>query len=276
MSWACRLSAAGISSGRRIRSAVPVSMALRGIPSNLDDASLWTITSPPASWMSRTPREPSLPVPDRMIPTAAAPRSPASERRNWSMGRLRPPPRSCSRRWPSEMIISVFAGIRYTQSRRTASPCSATRTARSVHRDRSSSIWLLKSGERCWTTTKAIPVSSGMPLNRCSSASRPPADAPMPTTWLGGASAAVASSELEGGTSSITASGTSFRDEWFGPQVLPGRGCAPPGGGGATPRAPRPGSPPRGRRSRRRPRRARGARSARRPGSGCRSPRAPT
>jgi hypothetical protein len=45
----------------------------------------------------------------------------------------------------------------------------------------SSSMSLLKSGDRCCRTTNAIPVSGGMFVNSRSSESRPPADAPMPT-----------------------------------------------------------------------------------------------
>lgn len=44
----------------------------------------------------------------------------------------------------------------------------------------SSSIMLLKSGERCCTTTKAKPESVGMWVKKAWSASSPPAEAPMP------------------------------------------------------------------------------------------------
>jgi hypothetical protein len=54
-----------------------------------------------------------------------------------------------------------------------------------VKRSSNSSIRLLKSGDRCWMTTKAMPESTGMARKKRSSASSPPADAPMPTTWLG-------------------------------------------------------------------------------------------
>lgn len=36
-------------------------------------------------------------------------------------------------------------------------------------------------GARCWTSTNAMPVSAGRAWSRCLKASRPPADAPMPT-----------------------------------------------------------------------------------------------
>ena len=37
-------------------------------------------------------------------------------------------------------------------------------------------------GSRCWTTTKANPDAAGTCRKKSSSASRPPAEAPMPTT----------------------------------------------------------------------------------------------
>ncbi len=52
---------------------------------------------------------------------------------------------------------------------------------------RSATLWW--SGDRCRTTTKAMPQSLGICRNNVQIASRPPADAPMPTTgksrWLG-------------------------------------------------------------------------------------------
>jgi hypothetical protein len=63
----------GISSGARMKSARPVEMAARGMPSNRADSSLWAITMPPASLIARIPRTPSLPVPDRMMPIDFSP-----------------------------------------------------------------------------------------------------------------------------------------------------------------------------------------------------------
>ena len=67
----------------------------------------------------------------------------------------------------------------------TSMPSSTGWIGSSVRRARISSISLLKSGERCWTTTNAIPVSAGTLSKKRSSASSPPADAPMPTTNAG-------------------------------------------------------------------------------------------
>ncbi len=62
-------------------------MALCGMPPNDAVASSWTITSPSAALMADTPTVPSLPVPDRITPTALSPWSSASERKHASMGR---------------------------------------------------------------------------------------------------------------------------------------------------------------------------------------------
>ena len=44
---------------------------------------------------------------------------------------------------------------------------------------------LLKSGDKCWITTNAMPESLGTWEKNLSSASRPPAEAPIPTTNKG-------------------------------------------------------------------------------------------
>ena len=55
-----------------------------------------------------------------------------------------------------------------------------------VRRSSSSFIKLLKSGDKCWTTTKAAPLSAGILSKNSSNARSPPAEAPMPTTkqWV--------------------------------------------------------------------------------------------
>ena len=67
----------------------------------------------------------------------------------------------------------------------TGIPCSARRTGIWVRLDNSSTIRLLCCGDRCWTTTKLMPLSGGMLSKKESSASSPPAEAPMPTQCLG-------------------------------------------------------------------------------------------
>jgi hypothetical protein len=46
---------------------------------------------------------------------------------------------------------------------------------------------LLWAGDKCWITTNAIPLSAGIASKKLPSASKPPADAPRPTTKEGGA-----------------------------------------------------------------------------------------
>src|SRR6185369_12640196 len=45
----------------------------------------------------------------------------------------------------------------------------------------SSCMMPLRVGSKCWTMTKAMPLSLGTRDRKCSNASNPPADAPMPT-----------------------------------------------------------------------------------------------
>src|SRR5689334_25306447 len=54
-----------------------------------------------------------------------------------------------------------------------------------VSRAKISGSKLSRCGARWVTTTKAMPGSVGMALNRCSSASTPPAEAPTPTMGKG-------------------------------------------------------------------------------------------
>ncbi len=65
-------------------------MALRGMPSNSLDAVFCAITMPPASLMARTPRVPSLPVPESTMPMA---NSRWSSARDWKK-------KSIGKRWP--------------------------------------------------------------------------------------------------------------------------------------------------------------------------------
>src|SRR5262245_15551981 len=57
-----------------------------------------------------------------------------------------------------------------------------------VARDRISVSMLAWVGARCWTRTKAIPVSTGSARSICVKASSPPAEAPMPTIGKDGVS----------------------------------------------------------------------------------------
>ncbi len=91
------ISRAGSSATGRTKSASPVATAARGMPSNRAVSSVCTMTMPPYSLIERMPRAPSLPVPDRTMPTAFSPWSSPSELKKTSMGRLIPRSlRSCS------------------------------------------------------------------------------------------------------------------------------------------------------------------------------------
>ncbi len=172
-----------ISSGGSTWSTLPVRIALRGIPLNWAESGLSQSTAPPALLISCTPREPSLPLPDRMTATARSPTSCARDRKNRSIGSVRPcrGSRSFSRRRRCRIIISFIGGRRYTVFGSSAMSWPAWRIGICVRRDNSSSMRLLKSGDRCCRTTNAIPVSVGRWVNSRSSESRPPADAPIPT-----------------------------------------------------------------------------------------------
>lgn len=71
----------------------------------------------------------------------------------------------------------------YTQLGSTFMPSLTWQTRIPVRRPISSESMLLWSGDRCWTTTKAMPVSvvGGMASKKASNAAKPPAEAPMPT-----------------------------------------------------------------------------------------------
>ena len=103
-----------MASGARTRASGTASRALRGIPSNLAVSGSCTTTNPPAWRMSRTPRDPSLPVPDRMTATARSPASWATDRRKWSIGRATSWSRSLSvsSSRPPRTIMSLRGGIR--------------------------------------------------------------------------------------------------------------------------------------------------------------------
>ena len=81
-----------------------------------------------------------------------------------------------------------------------------------VVRCSSSAIMPLCVGSRCWTMTKAMPLPSGTCLRNCSSASSPPAEAPMPT--MGNALCALAGCGF-GGTGTAGSLFRIFESEGF-------------------------------------------------------------
>lgn len=87
---------------------------LRGMPSKPDEYKFCTTTNPPAACTCCTPREPSLPVPDKITATPRAPISCANDCKNTSMGRLSVSSGSASvnSSFPSERAILVRGGLR--------------------------------------------------------------------------------------------------------------------------------------------------------------------
>jgi hypothetical protein len=61
----------------------------------------------------------------------------------------------------------------------------ASATGIAVLARNSSTSRLSCSGERCWTSTNAMPLSAGMAAKKVRNASSPPAEAPIPTTRRG-------------------------------------------------------------------------------------------
>ena len=67
------------------------------------------------------------------------------------------------------------------ESGRSGIPSAACTTGMAVHRESTSTSWLGIPGARCMITTKPSWQSSGIARKNVSSASTPPAEAPMPT-----------------------------------------------------------------------------------------------
>src|SRR5471032_1192852 len=60
-------------------------------------------------------------------------------------------------------------------------PSTASTTTIAVRLDRSSESRLGRDGAKCWTTRKAMPLKGAIAPSNSEIASRPPADAPIPT-----------------------------------------------------------------------------------------------
>ena len=106
-----RISSA-ISSGERTKSASPVLMTLRGMPSNLALSGSWAMTRPPTSFTALTPLVPSDPVPERTTAMACSFFSSAREAKKASMGWFRVPGASERCSFPSLTVMYFLGGIR--------------------------------------------------------------------------------------------------------------------------------------------------------------------
>ena len=140
---------------------------------------------PPPPLTAFKPNVPSVAVPERMMQMAFSPRSSAIDLKKQSMGRLILPVFTGVINWsvPFIMITFLSGGLRYTRFGSSFIPSFISLTSIWVHFDRREPIMLLCLGLRCWITTKAMLLSWGIWEKNVSSASSPPADAPMPTMW---------------------------------------------------------------------------------------------
>jgi hypothetical protein len=93
--------------------------------------------------------------------------------------------------------MDMAGGITYTRLGSSDVRLLTSLTGMLVTRPRISVSMLAWVGSRCWTMTKAMPVSVAISRNMRRSASRPPADAPTPTT--GNARLSCAGGSLAGG-----------------------------------------------------------------------------
>ena len=184
-------SARGMSCTGKIRSTAPVAMALWGMPSccGAVPSLPWARVMPPRVLIALRPSAPSWPVPDSTMPTASSPRSVARLSKKSSIGAasratLGAEGRRCSSpfckvaMWPGGMTWIWFG------STRSWSAASDTRIP--VQRAMISASMLLRSADRCRTTTKLMPLSAGMASKNCRNASMPQAEAPIATTCIVG------------------------------------------------------------------------------------------
>ncbi len=116
--------------------------------------------------------------------TALSPWSSARDRKKVSIGVRIPPGALGSVRWrtPALMSMSLPGGMTYTWFGSTRIRSSTWLVFISVSLARSSAMKLWCLGSRWRTATKAIPLSGGVARRNLRSASRPPAEAPIPTT----------------------------------------------------------------------------------------------
>ena len=81
-------------------------MALRGMPSYSVDSGFWAMAMPPSPLIARTPRVPSLPVPESTMQMARSRWSWARERKKKSIGR----------RWPRGAAGSSSCSVPFSKA----------------------------------------------------------------------------------------------------------------------------------------------------------------
>ena len=177
----CSTNLAAISCGDRTWSMQPVAVAASGMPGCCAVVSCAKVAAP-AARKARTPCAPSAPVPESTTPAAPRPRSCASDSKNASMRRCSPGARGTSLSRPPDIRSSASGGMTCTWPASTTVPSVACTTL-SLHCRASSSARLLEwLGSKCWSTTRPTGALPGSALNSALMASRPPAEAPTPTT----------------------------------------------------------------------------------------------
>ncbi len=140
-----------------MRSTTSASIAARGIPSWIAVEGSCAYVLPPAARIAESPSVPSVPVPERTIPTASAPRAAASDRMNVSigMGGRADSSRRCSLRWSPSRTSDVFGGITCTRPAATVIPSCTSATSSGEIASRAEESRLSCVGDRCWTMTTA-------------------------------------------------------------------------------------------------------------------------
>jgi hypothetical protein len=169
---------------REDKSTKPVAMAARGMASCRAVSGRCAIVMPPAAFTSASPADPSAAEPESTTAMARSRADSASEVKNTSMTAWL---RASAGRGPSRITgpssrSSVFGGMTYTRSAANRVPSVAATTGIADLLPRSSGSALAWCGERCCTSTIAMPGSGGRQARTCPTASSPPAEAPMPTT----------------------------------------------------------------------------------------------
>jgi hypothetical protein len=187
MRWALRQrssSRCGMAAAGSTKSTWPVAMAARGISSYSASSGHCARVSPPFSFTRLRPTAPSEPVPENTAQTARSSCTCASARKNRSIATCGPRVRdgSVTRSHPSFIDRSRLGAITYTRLASIGIGAVTCMTGMPVLRCRISAALLSWWGDRCRTTTKAIPLSAGIVSKKRCRAARPPAEAPMPTT----------------------------------------------------------------------------------------------
>ncbi len=207
---AMRAISSAISAGASTKSTLPEATALRGMEL------CWALSfcakvMPPSALIASSPSVPSDMAPESTTPMALCPQCFAREVKNKSMPRRRVS--GCwgmSRRRHPSSVMSCPGGMTYTWSASTAGSPPASQTGICVARAKMSFRLLARSGARCCTMTKAMPVSTGRARRSSQVASSPPAEAPMPTMGNDMAPASPSDSSDDGSASQEACRGASM------------------------------------------------------------------